>query len=121
MFSPIASSAKKIAEGPISAAMPLVSRFETSIICSSDPRAATEQALRPDHQDDDEYRKSPQVLEVDRDNLGGNLHQHPDDQAAHQRAVGGAQAAQDHSGEHQQQQREAHLVLDRASQLRQAK
>src|SRR5918997_4841664 len=101
MFNPIASSAKKIAEGPTSAAMPLVSRFETSIIYSPDPRTAAEQTLRSDHQDDDEYRQPAQILEVDRDDLGGNLHQYPDDQAAHQGAVGGAQPAEDDPGEHQ--------------------
>src|SRR6185437_2501926 len=100
MFSPIASSAKKIVDGPTAAATPLASRAEMSIICSPDPRAAAEQALRSDHQDDDEHCQPAQVLEVDRDELRGYLHQHAHDQATHQGSVCGAQPAQDHPGEH---------------------
>src|SRR6185312_14032639 len=101
MFRPIASKAKKIADGPTSAATPLVIRAEMSIICSPDPRAATEQPLRSDHQDDDEDREAAQVLQVDWNDLGRYLHQHADDQAAHQGAVGGAQPTQNDAGEHQ--------------------
>src|SRR5947209_2854226 len=115
MLSPIASKAKKIADGPTSAAMPLASRLAMSIICSPDPRPATEQALRSDHQDDDEDSKPTQVFKIHRDDLCGYLHQHSHDQAAQQRAVGSAQPTKDYSGEHQQQQVEAHLVLHRAA------
>ena len=69
------------------------------------PRMPCGRTSRIDDQDD----KRADGLELRRDPQRRQLDDDADHEAADQRAVGGAEAAQRHAGEHQQQQLEAHL------------
>src|SRR3954454_15333149 len=83
-----------------------------SDIGSADPSPAAQDALGSDDEDDDQQEEPSDVLHVTGDDEGGHLHEHADDEAADQGAVGRAQATEGDPGEHQQQQAEAHVPLD---------
>src|SRR3954469_10352077 len=79
---------------------------------SAHPDPAAEDALRPDDEDDDQEQQPSDVLDVARDDQGRHLHEDSDDEAADEGAVGRAETAERDSGEHQQEQPEAHVPLD---------
>src|SRR5215213_7894290 len=104
MFRPMASRAKKIAWKP-SADLPAMARaLRRSLTGSADPYAGAQDALGPDDEDDDQEQQPADVLHVVGDDQRRHLHEDADDDAADQRAVGGAEPAQGDPGEHQQQQ-----------------
>src|SRR4051794_21501898 len=102
MLRPIAASAKKIASGPNAACPPLRKIPPQSM--SADPFCATEDALRAHKEDEDQDREGAHVLELGGDPHRRDVHEETDDEAAEQRAVGRAEAAEGDGGEQQEQQ-----------------
>ena len=80
---------------------------------SSDPLLDAEDALRPDHEHQDQDGQGDHHLELHRQPEGAGLGGHADDEAAHGGAIGGADPAEDDGGEHGEQQHEAHVPLHR--------
>src|SRR3954449_7679914 len=109
---PMASSAKKMAWKPKNAFPATWNASMRSDIGSADPSPGTQDALGPDDEDDDQQQETSDVLHVTGDDEGRHLHEHTDDEAADQGAVGRAQTTQGDPGEHEQQQAEAHVPLD---------
>src|SRR3954449_6223181 len=116
---PMARSAKKIAWKPKNAFPATWNALMMSDIGSADPSPAAQDALGPEDEDDDQQEEPSDVLHVTGDDEGGHLHEHADDEAADEGAVGRAQAAQGDPGEHEQQQAEAHVPLDLVGQTEQ--
>src|SRR3954453_8606961 len=105
----MARSAKKIAWKPKNALPGTANASMRSDTGSADPGPAAQDALGPDDEDDDQEEQTSDVLDVVRDDQGGHLDEHTDDDAADQGAVGRAEPAQGDPGEHEQQQPEAHV------------
>src|SRR3954454_14149757 len=99
---PMASSAKKMAWKPKNALPATWNALMRSDIGSADPSPGTQDALGLDDEDDDQQEQPSDVLHVTGDDEGGHLDEDPDDEAADQSAVGGAQSAQGDPGEHEQ-------------------
>src|SRR3954468_2340113 len=98
----MASSAKKIAWKPKNALPATWNASRMSDIASADPSPGTQDALGLENEDDDQQEQASDVLHVTGDDEGGHLHEHTDDEAADEGAVGRAQAAQGDPGEHEQ-------------------
>src|SRR4051812_35859382 len=116
---PMASSAKKMAWKPKNALPATWNASMRSDIGSADPSPGTQDALGSDDEDDDQQEEPSDVLHVTGDDEGGHLHEHADDEAADQGAVGRAQTTEGDPGEHEQQQAEAHVPLDLVGQAEQ--
>src|SRR4051794_32105139 len=116
---PMASRAKKMAWKPKNALPATWNASMRSDIGSADPSPGTQDALGPDDEDDDQQEETSDVLHVTGDDEGGHLHEHADDEAADQGAVGRAQTTEGDPGEHEQQQAEAHVPLDLVGQAEQ--
>src|SRR5919112_2093299 len=91
---PMASRAKKIAWKPKNALPATWNASMRSDIGSADPSPGAQDALGPDDEDDDQQEQASDVLDVTRDDQGGHLHEHADDEAADQGAVGRAQTTE---------------------------
>src|SRR5690606_19739537 len=77
-----------------------------TILLSADPHGATEQALRPDQEHEDEDQEARGVPEAARHagDEGGHLDDDADHDGAGQRAERRTHAAEGHGGEHEEQQ-----------------
>src|SRR3954470_9687933 len=111
MFRPMASSAKNTAWKPSADLPATASALRRSPMVSADPCAAAQDPLGPDDEDDDQEQEPADVLDVAGHDQRRHLDEHPHDDAADQGAVGGAETAEGHPREHQQQQTEAHVPL----------